>query len=220
MSGRVRTAGTWHGDGVRILGIDPGLTRCGIGVIDTGAGREVTLVRVEVLRTPGEIAPERRLLAIHQGIERVIAEDRPNHVAIERVFAQDNVRSVTGTSQAAGVAMLAAAQHHLPLGLHTPSEVKAAVTGNGRAEKKQVAEMVRRILHLQEAPRPADASDALALAICHAWRGGGAGAAVRAQYGGSATLPRVDGTGLTPAQRAWALAERDARRHGAVAKKP
>lgn len=204
---------------MRILGVDPGLTRCGIGVIDADAGRKVRLVRVEVLRTPGEIAPERRLLTIHRGIEQIIAEDKPDHMAIERIFAQNNLRSVTGTSQAAGVAMLSAAMHHLPLGLHTPSEVKAAVTGNGRAEKKQIQEMVRRILGLDAPPKPADAADALALAICHAWRGGGAGAAVRAQYGGAATLPRVQGTGLTDAQRAWAQAERDARRAGAVAKR-
>ena len=199
------------------MGIDPGLTRCGVGVIDTHAGRRVSLVHVEVLRTPGEIAPERRLLVIAQGIERVLAEHRPEAVAVERVFAQANVRSITGTSQAAGVAMLAAAQAHLPLGLHTPSEVKAAVTGDGRAEKSAIQEMVRRILRLDSAPKPADAADALALAICHAWRGGGAGAAVRAQYGGAATLPRAEGSGLTAAQRAWAQAERAARRHGAVA---
>ena len=219
MSGDSSRGATWQRGAVRILGIDPGLTRCGVGVIDTGGGRDVRLVRVAVLRTPGEIAPERRLLAIHRGIEEIIAEDAPDAMAIERIFAQDNLRSVTGTSQAAGVAMLSAALHHLPLGLHTPSEVKAAVTGNGRAGKKQVQEMVRRILRLDGPPRPADAADALALAICHAWRGGGAGAAIRAQYGGAATLPRVEGTGLTTAQRAWAQAERDARRHGAVSKR-
>lgn len=204
---------------VRIIGIDPGLTRCGVGVVDSLPGRRVALVHVEVLRTPGEIAPERRLLVIAQGIERVIEEHGPQAMAVERVFAQANVRSVTGTSQAAGVAMLAAARAHLPLGLHTPSEVKASVTGDGRAAKAQVQEMVRRILRLDAAPKPADAADALALAICHAWRGGGSGAAVRAQYGGAATLPRVEGTGLTAAQLAWAQAERAARRHGAVAPK-
>lgn len=202
---------------MRILGIDPGLTRCGLGVVEEGRGRTVSLVAVEVVRTPAELAPERRLLAVAERLDEVIALHRPDVVAVERVFAQENVRSVTGTSQVAGVAMLAAARAHLPVGLHTPSEVKAAVTGDGRAEKRQVQEMVRRILSLADVPRPADAADALALAICHAWRGGGRGRAVRAQYGGADTLPRATGPGLTEAQRRWAEAERLARRRGAVA---
>lgn len=202
---------------MRILGIDPGLTRCGLGVIEDTGSRTVRLVAVDVARTPAELAPERRLLAVAERIDELITEHRPDAVAVERVFAQENVRSVTGTSQVAGVAMLLAARAHLPVGLHTPSEVKAAVSGNGRADKKQVQEMVRRILGLAEAPRPADAADALALAICHAWRGGGRGSAVRAQYGGADTLPRATGPGLTDAQRRWAEAERLARRKGAVA---
>ncbi|UNX53280.1 crossover junction endodeoxyribonuclease RuvC [Georgenia sp. TF02-10] len=201
---------------MRILGVDPGLTRCGLGVVDAAAGRRVTLVRVGVVRTPADLAPQLRLLAVAEQLQAWLTELRPDVVAVERVFAQANVRSVTGTSQVAGVAMLAAARAHLPLALHTPSEVKAAVTGNGRAEKKQVQEMVRRILTLPAHPSPADAADALALAICHAWRGGGQGSGVRAQYGGADTLPRASGTGLTPAQRAWAAAERSARRAGAV----
>ncbi|RPF28508.1 crossover junction endodeoxyribonuclease RuvC [Georgenia muralis] len=204
---------------MRILGVDPGMTRCGLGVVDTAAGRRVHLVEVGVVRTAAELSPHLRLLAVAEEIERWLTTLRPDVVAVERVFAQANVRSVTGTSQVAGVAMLAAARAHLPLALHTPSEVKAAVTGNGRAEKAQVQEMVMRILGLAERPRPADAADALALAICHAWRGGGAGSAVRAQYGGADTLPRATGAGLTPAQRAWAEAERSARRAGAVAPK-
>ncbi|MCK6209252.1 crossover junction endodeoxyribonuclease RuvC [Georgenia sp. EYE_87] len=205
---------------MRILGVDPGLTRCGLGVVETtGSGRRVRLVDVGVVRTPAELSPHLRLLEVAEEIDRWLERHRPDVVAVERVFAQANVRSITGTSQVAGVAMLAAARAHLPLALHTPSEVKAAVTGNGRAEKPQVQEMVRRILGLTEKPRPADAADALALAICHAWRGGGAGSAVRAQYGGADTLPRAVGPGLTPAQRLWAEAERSARRAGAVAPK-
>jgi crossover junction endodeoxyribonuclease RuvC len=195
------------------------MTRCGLGVVESAAGRRVSLVEVGVVRTPAELAPHLRLLTVAEAIDTWLARHRPDVVAVERVFAQANVRSVTGTSQVAGVAMLAAARAHLPLALHTPSEVKAAVTGNGRAEKSQVQEMVMRILGLAERPRPADAADALALAICHAWRGGGTGSAVRAQYGGADTLPRSSGTGLTAAQRAWAEAERTARRAGAVAPK-
>jgi crossover junction endodeoxyribonuclease RuvC len=96
-------------------------------------------------------------------------------VAVERVFAQHNVRTVMGTAQASGVAMVVAARRGLPVALHTPSEVKAAVTGSGRADKEQVTTMVTRILKLSERPTPADAADALALAICQVWRGGVAG---------------------------------------------
>ncbi|WP_127127765.1 crossover junction endodeoxyribonuclease RuvC [Georgenia sp. SYP-B2076] len=204
---------------MRILGVDPGMTRCGLGVVESTAGRKVSLVDVGVVRTPPDQAPHLRLLTVAETLDEWLTRHRPDVVAVERVFAQSNVRSVTGTSQVAGVAMLAAARAHLPLALHTPSEVKAAVTGNGRADKAQVQEMVRRILGLAERPKPADAADALALAICHAWRGGGAGSAVRAQYGGADTLPRATGGGLTAAQRIWAEAERGARRAGAVAPK-
>jgi crossover junction endodeoxyribonuclease RuvC len=200
---------------VRILGIDPGLTRCGIGIVERSGGRQVSLVHVEVVRTPASDEPYTRLLAVADRIEAVIGEFVPDVVAVERVFAQANVRSIMGTAQAAGVAMVSAARAGLPLGMHTPSEVKAAVTGSGRADKKQVQEMVRRILTLSEAPRPADAADALAVAICHAWRGNAAGTS-RAQHGGAGMLPDA-GDSLTPAQRAWAEAERLARRSGAVA---
>ncbi|MDD9206776.1 crossover junction endodeoxyribonuclease RuvC, partial [Georgenia sp. 10Sc9-8] len=140
---------------MRILGVDPGLTRCGLGVVERGSGRSVALVAVDVVRTATELAPQLRLLAVAERMDQMLRDHRPDVVAVERVFAQDNVRSITGTSQVAGVAMLAAARAHLPVGLHTPSEVKASVTGNGRAEKAQVQEMVRRILNLTEVPRPA-----------------------------------------------------------------
>jgi len=92
-------------------------------------------------------------------------------VAVERVFSQHNVRTVMGTAQAGAVAIVCAARHGVPVALHTPSEVKAAVTGSGRADKQQVTEMVTRLLRLPDRPRPADCADALALAICHLWRG-------------------------------------------------
>lgn len=210
---------------MRILGVDPGLTRCGIGVIDTAPGRQVSLVEAGVVRTPADLAPHLRLLAVAEGLEEWMERHRPGAIAVERVFAQANVRSVTGTAQVAGIAMLAAARARLPLGLHTPSEVKAAVTGDGRAEKAQVQEMVRRILGLDTAPRPADAADAVALAICHSWRAGVAGAAlagravVAGQHSGSAGVPEPGAAGMTAAQRAWAEAERSARRAGAVAER-
>ena len=156
---------------MRVLGVDPGLTRCGIGVVDGAPGRRLTLVRVGVVLTSPDLDLASRLLAIELGIEAILEATRPDAVAVERVFAQHNVRTVMGTAQAGAVAITAAARRGIPVALHTPSEVKAAVTGQGRADKAQVGAMVVRLLGLTEVPRPADAADALALAICHLWRG-------------------------------------------------
>lgn len=156
-----------------IMGIDPGLTRCGVGVISQSGVRDLALVDVGVILTPTDAPLEERLIGIEREIEAWIERTSPDVVAVERVFAQHNVRTVMGTGQAAGIALLVAARRGIPVAMHTPSEVKAAVTGSGRAVKKQVAEMVRRILTLESIPKPVDATDALALAITHAWRGAG-----------------------------------------------
>ena len=156
---------------MRVLGIDPGLTRCGFGVVDGTLGRNPELVAVDVVRTDADTEIAYRLLRLETAFEEWVSEHRPDVVAVERVFAQHNVQTVMGTAQAAGVAMLVAARHQLPVALHTPSEVKAAITGSGRADKAQVGAMVTRILKLSRTPKPADAADALALAICHVWRG-------------------------------------------------
>ncbi|RNL64138.1 crossover junction endodeoxyribonuclease RuvC [Nocardioides marmoriginsengisoli] len=156
---------------MRVLGIDPGLTRCGIGVVDGGIGRPLTMVEVGVVKTTPELQIEERLLLISRGIEAWIDATEPDAIAVERVFAQANVRTVMGTAQVSGLALVAACSRGIPVTLHTPSEVKAAVTGNGRADKAQVGAMVTRLLRLDETPKPADAADALALAICHIWRG-------------------------------------------------
>ncbi|MEV4264368.1 crossover junction endodeoxyribonuclease RuvC [Kribbella sp. NPDC049584] len=160
---------------MRVLGVDPGLTRCGLGVVEGTPGRPPALVAVGVIRTPAELDVSKRLVQIEAELEEWIAKHQPDAVAVERVFAQHNVRTVMGTAQASGVAMVVAARRGLPVALHTPSEVKAAVTGSGRADKEQVTTMVTRILKLSERPTPADAADALALAICQVWRGGVAG---------------------------------------------
>src|SRR6201999_1116715 len=154
----------------RVLGIDPGLTRCGLGVVEGIPGRPPTLVATGVVRTGADEDIAARLLAIEQEIERWLAASQPDAVAVERVFAQHNVRTVMGTAQAGAVAIVCAARHGLPVALHTPSEVKAAVTGSGRADKDQVTLMVMRLLRMTDRPKPADAADALALAICHLWR--------------------------------------------------
>jgi crossover junction endodeoxyribonuclease RuvC len=155
---------------VRVLGVDPGLTRCGLGVVDGGTGRTVSCVAVDVVRTPVDASLEIRLLRVADVVEEWLDRYRPEAVAVERVFSQHNVRTVMGTAQAGGVVALTAARRGLPVVFHTPSEVKAAVTGSGRADKAQVTGMVTRLLKLAERPSPADAADALALAICHLWR--------------------------------------------------
>ncbi|MFC6355420.1 crossover junction endodeoxyribonuclease RuvC [Luethyella okanaganae] len=190
---------------MRVLGIDPGLTRCGVGIVDVEPDRTAKLVEVTVIRSSPDAPLERRLLEVGDGIAGLLDRHKPAAVAIERVFAQHNLRTVMGTAQISGVALHLSAQRGLAVGLHTPSEVKAAITGYGSADKRQVAAMVARILGLDAPPTPADAADALALALCHAWRTGVSGG----------TLPTagaaVDDAELTPAQKAWRAAERNAR---------
>ncbi|MEJ3405937.1 crossover junction endodeoxyribonuclease RuvC [Rathayibacter sp. YIM 133350] len=190
---------------MRVLGVDPGLTRCGVGVVDVAPDRSATLVDVIVLRSPVDLSIEKRLLRIAEGLEAILDEHRPNAVALERVFARSDISTIMGTAQISGVAMHLAAKRRLPVALHTPSEVKAAITGYGGADKKQVTAMVTRILGLSVAPKPADAADALALAICHAWR-----------TGSTPSLPDSDDALATPAQKAWLAAERAARASGAA----
>lgn len=190
---------------MRVLGVDPGLTRCGVGVVDGAPGRPLQLVEVGVVRTGADVPLAYRLLAIERQLERWVARAQPDVVAIERVFSQQNVRTVMGTAQASAVAMLVAARCSIPVAMHTPSEVKAAVSGNGRAGKAQVAAMVVQLLRLDAPPTPADASDALALAICQVWRGPAAArideAAARAQQA-RATAVRLAGARAQAARAA------------------
>lgn len=179
---------------LRVLGIDPGLTRCGLGVVDVSPNRTASLVHVGVARSAPTDPIEKRLAAIAAGIREVLVAHQPHVVAVERVFAQNNLHSVMGTAQASGIALMLAAEHGLTAATHTPSEVKAAITGYGSADKLQVQTMVARVLRLDALPQPADAADALAIALCHAWRGGAAASS-------------GDGA-LTPAQKAWRDAEK------------
>ncbi len=156
---------------MRVLGIDPGLTRCGVAVVDGAPGRTPAAVHFGVVRTGADEPVEERLTALSAELALLVDEHQPDAIAIERVFSQHNVRTAVGTAQAAAMGLLLAGQRRIPVALHTPTEVKAAVTGSGRADKSQVTSMVTRILRLPGPPRPADAADALAIAICHLWRG-------------------------------------------------
>ncbi len=181
---------------MRVLGVDPGLTRCGLGVVDGQVGRPLDLVAFDVLRTPAGDPVGHRLAAVDTTIDQWLDEYRPDAVAVEQVFSQHNVKTVMGTAQASGVALAAAARRGLPVALHTPSEVKAAVTGSGRADKAQVASMVTRLLRLFERPTPADAADALALAICHVWRG-----AAQARLAEAVAHAKAPAKGQVPVRR-------------------
>ncbi len=158
---------------MRVLGIDPGLTRCGIGIVDKAGAQNLVMVGVGVIKTSPDLPLELRLLELETQILEWVAKFQPDVIAVERVFSQLNVKTAMATGQAAGVALLIAARAGLPVVMHTPTEVKAAITGSGRADKKQIAQMVQRLLNLDEIPKPVDSTDALALAICHHWRGSG-----------------------------------------------
>jgi crossover junction endodeoxyribonuclease RuvC len=216
MSGTAATAGAGGKGPVRILGVDPGLTRCGFGVIEMTADRKARLIAVGVAGTRAADPLDARILHIHQAAESWIATHRPDVMAIERIFSQESVTTVIGTAHASGAVIATAARAGVPVAWHTPSEVKAAVTGSGRADKGSVGRMVARILGLEEMPKPADAADALALAICHGWRSGGIGtgydmsAGVQTHQG---SIPSTAGRStMTPAQRLWKQAEERSRR--------
>lgn len=189
---------------MRILGIDPGLTRCGVGIVEVDSQRNLSLVDVFVIKTAATTALAQRLLAMEQGFVAALEQHKPNRVAIERVFAQHNLRTVMGVAQVSGIAIVSAAARGIAVEMHTPSEVKAAVSGSGRANKQQVAAMVARLLNTSVDGLLPDATDALALAITNAWRGGGAAQVSEAANSGD----------LTPAQQKWRDAERLSRRRG------
>lgn len=185
---------------MRILGVDPGLTRCGVGVVDAHTDRSLGLVEVLVIQTAPAIALPERLLLLRSEFARLMDTHKPDRVAIEQVFAQQNLSSVMGVAQASAIAMVEAASRGIPVDVHTPSEVKASITGSGRANKAQVAAMVSRLLPRVEAKLLPDATDALALAICNAWRGRP-----------DAATSSAGNASLTPAQQRWREAESRAR---------
>ena len=165
---------------MKVFGIDPGSERTGYGCIDTDGSRHVLVTCGAIATAPHAEFPE-KLLTIHQALGRLLAEHRPDCVAVESVFYATNVRSALKLGHARGVALLAAVETGVPLFEYTPAEIKRAVVGYGRAEKHQVGEMVRVILGLAEIPEPHDAADALAVAICHVHASGGPVAALVAE---------------------------------------
>ncbi len=202
---------------MRVLGIDPGLTRCGIGVVEGQVGKPLRMIDVNVIRTSSEVPVATRLVTIEQGIDAWLDEYQPDAVAVERVFARSDVSTIMGTAQASGIALVAAARRGLKVALHTPSEVKAAVSGSGRADKQQVGFMVTRILGLDSPPKPADAADALALAITHIWRGGASERLAEAGRRQNARLGQAQEQAAAQAalqQRRWREAARAAQSPG------
>lgn len=152
-----------------IFGIDPGLTRCGVAVIEASPGRAGNVLHVDVLRSDPSQDTIDRIGALSTSLSEILQGFPIEAVALERVFAQANVKSVMGVAQISGVVFQLTHSYGLPIALYTPTQVKKAVTGHGRATKQQVSDMVKRLLKLEHVPKPADATDALAIALCHAW---------------------------------------------------
>lgn len=183
-------------------------------MIDAARVNSLRLLAVDVVRTPADASVDVRLGQLAEAFDQWIDEHRPDVVSIERVFARSDVSTIMGTAQASGLTMGLAARRGIPVSMHTPSEVKKAISGNGRADKKQMTHMVTRILKLDAPPKPADAADALAVAICHLWRGAAGGGStpgadrdvLKRQQAGR------QGAGLTAAQQQWAEAMRATRR--------
>jgi crossover junction endodeoxyribonuclease RuvC len=151
---------------VKVFGIDPGSNRTGYGCVETDGSRH-RLVACGAIATPPRAPFPDKLLAIHDRLAALLSEWRPDAVAVENIFYATNVRTALKLGHARGVAILTAVEAGVPVAEYTPAEIKRAIVGYGRAEKHQIQEMVRRLLGLARVPTPADAADALAVAICH-----------------------------------------------------
>ena len=195
-----------------VLGVDPGLTRCGVGAVH-GPAQRPGLVLAECIRTPADMPLEIRLLHIHAELTRIISEVAPVAVAVERVLFSGNVRTAMPTGQAAGVALLAAAEHGLPVVAYSPNEVKQTVAGDGRADKDAVARLVAAQLGLAVPPRPVDVTDALAVAITHLAHSRGPAAAVIATAA-RATLEAAAAEAARAGRGGWEAVVRERRGRG------
>ncbi|NDC47844.1 MAG: crossover junction endodeoxyribonuclease RuvC [Micrococcales bacterium] len=156
----------------KVLGIDPGLTRCGFGLITSDKSRSVKFLEVGVFTTKPDLELSERLYLIGLEIEKLLDRVKPDRVAVERVFSQQNLKTVMSIASISGIVSYLCSVRGIKVDYYTPTEVKAAVTGSGRAKKDQVGNMVVKILKLKELPKPADAADALAVAITASWRSG------------------------------------------------
>ena len=177
---------------MRVLGVDPGLGRCGWAVLEGRGGRAVAAGYGTIHTDGGQVAP--RLAALAGRLRQVLADHRPEALAIERLFFNANVRTAMTVGQASGVVLLLAAEHGLEVSAYTPPQVKQAVTGSGSAPKEQVGYMVKALLGLAALPTPADTADALAVALCHLNHAGQAGLAGGVR-GGRHGLPDEAGAG-------------------------
>jgi crossover junction endodeoxyribonuclease RuvC len=150
-----------------IIGIDPGLARLGFGVIEAAKG-DLRVVCYGCIETSGkDLSASKRLLKIYIEMEALFKKYQPSHISLEKLFFTKNISSAMGVSEVRGIILLAAEQQTIPITEYTPNQVKQAVTGSGRADKRQMQEMIKRLLHLDEIPTPDDAADALSIALCH-----------------------------------------------------
>ncbi len=152
----------------QLLGIDPGMARTGYGLIHESRDGGLTLIDFGVLTTTPETSLAERLLELEMGMERMLTDRQPDSAAVERLFFERNVTTAMSVGQARGVALATLARRGIPVSEYAPSEIKQAVAGSGSADKRQMQVMVRRLLSMVDLPRPDDAADALAVAICHA----------------------------------------------------
>ncbi len=150
-----------------VIGIDPGLARLGYGVIEVAEG-DIRMVCYGCIETSGKnLRASERLLKIYTAVEELLEQYQPSHVSVEKLFFAKNISSAMGVSEVRGIVLLAAEQRAIPVTEYTPNQVKQAITGSGRADKRQMQEMIKRLLRLKEIPHPDDAADALSIALCH-----------------------------------------------------
>jgi crossover junction endodeoxyribonuclease RuvC len=150
-----------------VIGIDPGTAITGYGLIREQPNGDLEYIAHGVVTTPSDWDEPQRLLYVYRSLQEIIRDQKPDCCAVEKLFFQKNIRTAISVGQGRGAALIAAAEANLPLGEYTPLEIKQAVVGYGKAEKKQVQEMVKALLSLEETPQPDDAADALAVGICH-----------------------------------------------------
>lgn len=154
---------------VSVLGIDPGLTRCGFGVVTVDEKRSIEFSRVGIFTTSPQDPVSNRLAEMHNDITELITEIKPDYIAVERVLFQANVSTAMSVAQVSGLVHSVAAGFEIPVTEYSPNEVKNAITGDGRADKQAIQLMVMKLLKLSKIPQPADAADALAIALTHAF---------------------------------------------------